>query len=157
MGHVLLRWSAVSSIAILLASSSTAVAQDPSVQVDSDSPAGTEYGLPVDQARRTGAAPSAPTPGDDAPGIAGAAGARGTLFGEGIAQEKTASDPGGPAREQASGSTSSGSTAGGERAFAPTAQPSGSALPWLLGSALLVLVIGAGLSRALRRVARPSQ
>jgi hypothetical protein len=167
-----MRWSAVSSIAILLASSSAAVAQDPSVQVDSDSPAGTEYGLPVEQARSNGA-PSAPSRGDDPPGAAAAAGtaataggtgaaaAARTLFGEGIAAQetKTRSKPSGRARERASGSASSGSTAtiGGERAFAPTAQPSGSALPWLVGSALLVMVIGVALSRALRRVARPSQ
>jgi hypothetical protein len=36
----------------------------------------------------------------------------------------------------------------------PTPEPSGSAIPWLLGSGALVILIGVGVSRALKRMDR---
>jgi hypothetical protein len=152
----LLRGSAVTALVLLLIAAPVA-AQEVRPQVDPDSPAGTEYALPLDQAMRSGAAPSTPSSGDEARGAASSK----ALFGTGIASPaKSISDGSGGSPQPTAGSSdaragSSGARAKGspDRAVTAATQPSGSALRWLLGSGFLVLVLGAALSVALRRAA----
>jgi hypothetical protein len=138
------RRAAVTTIVILGASASTAWAQDLDVQVDPDSPAGQEYALPVDQANRVAGTPSGSAAGD--------AGAK-PLFGEGVkpARARAATRPEAPASPETSSADDGGTP---RSSVTRAAEPSGSALPWLLGSGAVVVLIGVGLSRALRRVAR---
>jgi hypothetical protein len=161
----LLRRSVATTIVILLASGPAALAQNPAVQVDPGSPAGTEYALPVDQARAIGGAAAKPGAGESAsPGEHGA-----TLFGEGVTPPRTSASRR-DARQRAGSHRATGGDGaaaptpdgapgapGSARVFAPVGESSHSALPWLVGSGALVLVLGAGLGRALRRVARPSE
>jgi len=154
----LLRRSTATTIVILLASGPGAAAQNPAVEVDPDSPAGTEYALPVDQARLSAGASASTAAREGAPfDSAGPA-----LFGEGVTpppadatsrrRARQASPTGAPARSP--GSAGARET---PRTSTPVGEPSDSPVAWLLGSGALVLLVGAGLSRALRHVARPSE
>ena len=154
----LLRRSTATTILILLASGPGALAQNPAIQVDPDSPAGTEYALPVDQARLSAGASASAAAG----GGASSDGAGTALFGEGVTPPAGATASGRRARQASpagASAVSPGSAGAREtsRTFAPVGEPSDSAVPWLVGSGALVLLAGAGLSRALRRVARPTE
>ena len=82
--------SVIALFVVALALPPTAQAQGPGVFVDPESPAGTEYAIPLEEARRHGAPDAEPRPrgGDAAP----------PLFGEGITPA-----PGGPAAGAGSG------------------------------------------------------
>jgi len=146
--------------ACALLAPSAASAQEP-VRVDPDSPAGVEYKLPLDQARRDGdGAQSGGGSRDPAP-----------LFGAGITRD--GSQPGGGGGEDASrgdgeesedsGDSGAPSAGGGEGAGpgATDSRPSFSAAvpasggSWtgltLGGIALAVVVVGTGLGLGLRR------
>ncbi len=154
---------------LLLAVPVAAQAQD-SPRLDPDSPAGVEYKLPFDQARRD-AVPDGG--GGGGPGSGGGSGDA-PLFGAGI-EPHGARNGGGdteaviaraverPDRGQSDGGGESGSTGGGDAAGsgpggAPpaltttAAEAGGSATGLLLGGvALAVLVLGGALGLALRR------
>lgn len=149
----MLRPLAVTIVAFVLTATTASAANDPGIQVDPDSPAGTEYGLPVDQAKRVGG--SAPTPG------AGATAGAAALFGEGVTRLRSESQGAADGRGRSADTSNAGvarksdsaSSGGG---VAAATQPAGSALPWLLGSGALVLVLGAAIGVGLRRASGPS-
>jgi hypothetical protein len=90
--------AAVLCLGVMLAGGSSASAQDEGVHVDPNSPAGKEYALPLDSARRDsdgGTTPSGGTSSHSAP-----------LFGTGI------SDSGGSSGGEGSGSNAGGGKAG---------------------------------------------
>jgi len=143
-------------IACALVVPSGATAQEP-VQVDPDSPAGVEYQLPLEQARR-----------DAAPGggggrrtrSGGGSGAPVPLFGAGITRD--GSQSGGGADGNRGGAEQSGdrgdrgaSGADGGEATGSRAGPAenggGSSGLFLGGIAVAVLVLGGALGLALRR------
>jgi hypothetical protein len=91
-----------------LALPTAAQAQGPGVFVDPDSPAGTEYAIPLEEARRHGAPDAAPRPGG---GDAGP-----PLFGEGITRAPGASAARGGSAGSADGSEGTGGGGrGGDR------------------------------------------
>jgi hypothetical protein len=139
--------AALTLAALTLAASAPAAAQDDDPRVDPDSPAGTEYRLPVDRAREqvSGGASAAP----------GAA----PLFGEGVEPADT-----GSGRRPSSGSAGAGSTTTtGEqpalgtsspeivRAQAPPPDGGGGSLVAIAGGAAGVLLIGGLAGLAWRR------
>jgi hypothetical protein len=98
-------------VALLFASlalPTAAQAQGPGVFVDPDSPAGTEYAIPLEEARRNGAPDAEPRPGGgqaDPP-----------LFGEGIRRAPGASAAGGGSAGAADGGEGTdGGRRGGDR------------------------------------------
>jgi hypothetical protein len=78
-------------LAALLALPAAAAAQSAGVHVDPDSPAGTEYAIPLEEARRQGSGGGDPGAG----GRAGGGPRPAPLFGEGIEPGPSASGPGG--------------------------------------------------------------
>jgi hypothetical protein len=108
----------IAILAALLALPPSAAAQRGGAAVDPESPAGTEYAIPLEEARRHGAG------GDpEADGRAGG-GARGApLFGEGI--EPAPSGPGRGGGSAGGGDGESGSTGGGLAPNADGLAPNG--------------------------------
>lgn len=165
------------AVACALVAPSAAAAQEP-VQLDPDSPAGVEYQLPLDQARRD----AAPDAGGGGPRSDGGSGGPAPLFGAGIApdgsqdgdagggdgtaddRDATADDRKRSVGEQSRGSDDSGApgAGGGDAAgpgasqsapsFSATADGGGASNGLTLGGiALAVVVVGGGLGLALRR------
>jgi hypothetical protein len=87
-----------------LALPTAAQAQGPGVFVDPDSPAGTEYAIPLEEARRNGA--------PDAEPRRGGGGADPPLFGEGITRAPSGSAAGGGSAGSAGGGEGSGDGGG---------------------------------------------
>jgi hypothetical protein len=146
-------WSFCGVLVVALVLAAPVQGQDDAPRVDPDSPAGTEYELPLDRAREEASGGG---------GTSGAAAAAAPLFGEGI--EPTASSSGKGARSGArstgtaapvpeEGHTADSSTAT-VRAQAP--QPGGGLGGALAigGGAAAVLALGALGGLALRRRAR---
>jgi hypothetical protein len=126
--------------------------------VDPGSPAGKEYALPLDQARRQAR-------GGDSSGGGGAGGSaqksssgRSALFGEGIkpAKGQSAGKAAGGAGAAGGGSTGAGApgSEAARRLSAPTAAGSGSPTLTDGGIALAVLLAAGGLGLLFRRVLR---
>jgi hypothetical protein len=137
---------------MLAASASAATAQDPGVQVDPNSPAGKEYALPVDQANQVAGTPSSTS----SRSTVGRADSR-PLFGEGVKPTARGASRGRAVPATGSTSSSPAAVAAGDElrsGAVPAPEPSGSAIPWLLGSGALVILIGVGVSRALKRMDR---
>jgi hypothetical protein len=159
-------------VACALVAPSAAAAQEP-VQVDPDSPAGVEYKLPLEQARRDAA------PGADGGGVGprsgGGSGGPAPLFGAGISAAGSQSDGSGGAGatggdgnradgEQSRDDGGGGAAGGGGSAAGPgagesapsagtTADENGGGSTGLIlgGIALAVVVVGGALGLALRR------
>jgi hypothetical protein len=74
----------VAAAVLLALTAATASAQEDGVFIDPDSPAGTEYAIPLEQARREAAGGGSPTPGGGSP-TPGRAAEGQPLFGAGIA------------------------------------------------------------------------
>jgi hypothetical protein len=136
--------------AALLAAAPGALAQDPGVTIDQDSPSAKEYEIPLESVRR-GAVPGADTSAPVVPGERGAA----PLFGAGVTKRGATRSPG--KRSSPSG--------GGRRAAivpepavvqaaasSPGAPDGGAGTAALIvGSGALVLALGAGAGVLLRR------
>jgi hypothetical protein len=158
-------------VACALVAPSAAAAQEP-VQVDPDSPAGVEYKLPLEQARRDAGGSGG---GGGSPGSGGGSAGPAPLFGAGISAAGSQSDGSGGAGatggdgNRADGEQSrdggggeavagEGSTAGpGAGESAPSAgttadEDGGGSTGLILGGiALAVVVVGGALGLALRR------
>ncbi|MEJ7787504.1 MAG: hypothetical protein WKF96_22090 [Solirubrobacteraceae bacterium] len=163
------------AVACALVAPPAATAQEP-VQLDPDSPAGVEYQLPLDQARRD----AAPDAGGGGPRSDGGSGGPAPLFGAGIApdgsqdgggggdaaaddRDATADDRKRGVGEQSRGSDDSAPGAGGgdpagpgagqsASSFSATADGGGASNGLTLGGiALAVVVVGGTLGLALRR------
>jgi hypothetical protein len=152
---------AVAALGLLLAAPSGAVAQgEGGVHVDPNSPAGKEYALPLDSARREAAggqkgAGTGTSPGQGAPAARGGT----PLFGAGIrpARSRKARSGGAQAaRDRTKGGPSKRSRqAAGPQAAAISGGASGGT-GTTIGVALAVLALGCGLGFALRRALRSS-
>jgi hypothetical protein len=167
---------AAAFLILLLAPPSAAMAQGPGVFVDPDSPAGKEYALPLEEARREAApdasGPGAGTSGRDSGNDASASTAS-PLFGEGIEPSDSAAagndgDAGATDSSESSNRTKDGEprgagpaslagdrgpTARGSAAVeAAAAEGSGALLTAGMGAAVLAvgLLAGFGLRRVLR-------
>lgn len=103
---------AIAAVALLAPSASEAIAQDDGVRVDPDSPAGKEYALPLDSARRDAAGTPSAGARDEAP-----------LFGAGISKQE--SQRGSRRARRASG----GDGGGGEGSGASTDRDTGASRP----------------------------
>lgn len=141
------------------------VAAQDGVVIDPDSPAGKEYALPIEQARRDASA-GKPT-GAGAAGVTSQAGSAtrtgGTpLFGTGISnaryRQKGANRQGDPGRDGSSpgrGNTTSGSAAGpSSGSGVAQGSVSGSTRLWILVAGGAVLVLGAAAGLGMRRIDR---
>ena len=146
-------------ILIALVLPSGASAQEDGVFVDPEGPAGKEYAIPLDQARRQGSARGGAGRGGVEPGAPGSA----PLFGEGVSRAGTrgrsrGGDSGGSGGEDGRDGRSGGrgGEAGGDARF-PTAaaldtEGSGASAGVVTGGvALAVVLIGLLLGLALRR------
>jgi hypothetical protein len=138
---------AAAFLILLLAPPSAAMAQGPGVFVDPDSPAGKEYALPLDQARRE-AAPDASGPGAGRTGRDSGGDASGStappLFGEGIEP----SDGAAAGKDGDSGATDSSDSSNrrrdGETPGAGLASRAGDGAPTARGSAAIEAAAGEG-------------
>ena len=152
------------ALLVLVVAAPPAIARDDGVSVDPDSPAGVEYAVPLDQARR------------EATGTAGggSAGADGDqpLFGVGIERSSAGSGGGGGAKGSGgsgrSAGTGGGSSGGGTQAGADEAEGNGASAAAIevaasggsstgllsAGIAMAVLLLGLLGGLGLRRVLR---
>jgi hypothetical protein len=135
----------------MLSWTASATAQS-GIQVDPDSPSGTEYQLPLDRARRDAQPPAAPS------SRSGSADASAPAFGAGIRSSApdTAGGGGGPAAAKDSpraptGSTASGAEAGRVAAVRIANESSDTSLLLVCLIAAGVLVAGGGIGFAVRR------
>ncbi len=135
-------------------SGTAAAAQAPSYQPDS--PAGTEYAIPLDEARKTG---SASTDSSTHRGSSGAqksgsssnADDQSALFGEGIAPAKKASAAAGTARKPSKTTAKTTAVAAAQAPTTERLRPAASSISGTavaLGTGGLVLVLGAALTGA---------
>jgi hypothetical protein len=129
----------------------TAPAQDePGVVVDPDSPAGKEYAIPLDEARRESGA-TIPGGGGGSDDSSGGGAASGALFGAGISPK-----PGSTARPSGKSGNGSESSPGADRPAGggSAADTSDDPAPLLLigGGAALVLLVGTAVALGLRRL-----
>lgn len=168
------------AVACALAAPSTGAAREPA-QLDPDSPAGVEYELPLDQARRDAAPDAGGGAGGGGPGAGPRSGSEGPapLFGTGITRKASPSGGGqatadeaerrrqvvkSPERASGDSGDPGAAGAGGEDAACPRAGDSapclgstaatdgGSSTDLILGGiALAVVVTGGVLGLALRR------
>jgi hypothetical protein len=131
-----------------------AAAQAPSYQPDS--PAGTEYAIPLDEARKTGSAsagPGAARGSSDGPtgGSASDTNDRSALFGEGIAPATKSSAAAGAAHKGSKTLAKTTRAASAEPATAGHIRPAASSISATtvaLGTGGLVLALGAALTGA---------
>jgi hypothetical protein len=130
-----------------------ALAQAPSYQPDS--PAGTEYAIPLDEARKTGSAASG-TGGQhrsSEPQKSGAASDDGSeLFGEGVAPAKRSSAAGGTSHESSKKTAKATASAPAAPSEAGHLRPTASGISGTavaLGTGGLVLALGAALTGAI--------
>jgi hypothetical protein len=167
------RWGGWLVVVVSLAglggvSGTAAAAQAPSYQPDS--PAGTEYAIPLDEARKTGSASkdSGAHRGSAAAQNSGSSSSSNTddqsaLFGEGIAPAKKSAAAAGTARKPSKTTAKTTPAAAAAAAAAPTTgrlRPAASSISGTavaLGTGGLVLLLGAALTGAAvlsRRVPR---
>jgi hypothetical protein len=147
---------AVLAAGALAAAPGAAAGQEPGVVVDPGSPAGKEYAIPVDRARRDAGVDRAPHAS-----TGGSAEAKPELFGAGITPRKPAAKKPAKARSKRGGGDGSGAapggggdsggSGGGGPAVSVQSRPSANALPWLAGPAAAVLLIGAAAGLLMRR------
>lgn len=129
------------AVALILAIPGAAWAQEDEVFVDPDSPAGTEYQLPLDRAREAAGGGGASGSGGGSAG--GAASGEAPLFGAGVerAESRSARD----GRATGSAGTSTGSAEAADRgAITPPAVRAQAPSPDDGGGALLAVGAGAG-------------
>ncbi len=139
----------IGTVGAALAAASPALAKDPPVFVDPDpdSPAGTEYAIPLDKAR------------DEADGDSGRSTGAAPLFGEGISRSDQAAgstagsgDDGSGGGAGGSGSGRSGSGPGGSDsdsnigAIPAASEQGGSSTGLTIGIPLAVLALGGGIA-----------
>lgn len=138
----------------------SALAQEDGVFVDPDSPAGKEYAIPLDEARREATGGEDGTPGSAPP-----------LFGEGVMPESAPREHDASDRRDRNRSSSGRNSSGDRTAATPTGPSRSEAAPGLPaagggsasatvvtgGLALAVLAAGSLIGLALRRASRRSQ
>jgi hypothetical protein len=160
----LTRIPAVSLAALTLLAAPAAAAAQSGVTVDPNSAAGKEYAIPVQRAQRDAGGAS----GTSGANIGGTSAGDGTvLFGAGITSVASGGDAAHRSgrhsatpvatqrgRQRQTPGAEAGAAAAGRsvavRALAEPA-PSSDELPWLLGTAALVLALGLGVGLAARR------
>jgi hypothetical protein len=124
------------------------------VHVDPGSPAGKEYAIPLESARREGAGGGAQGSGDKSgtgSGNKGASGSSPPLFGAGISQAKRHSSGGGGKNGGSGGSGGGDAAPNAAKSVAARADDGGSASLRTAGIAALVLLVGGALGLGLRR------
>ena len=126
-----------------------AQAQEPGVHIDPQSPAGTEYALPLVQARGDNAAPR--SGGSTGGGSAAQPGAAPARFGAGIGDGKNDGGSSGGGRPRHRTAPGRGGAAAPPRDIATAAAQPDSTSPVIAGLAGLVLLAGLGLGLLLRR------
>ena len=134
----------------------TAAAQAPSYQPDS--PAGTEYAIPLDEARKTGSAATgkssdAGASGKQASGSSSGGDGRSALFGEGVGRvKKSSKSSAGTSHKPASTSTKAPGAASAAPPATANLRPAASSVSGTavaLGTGGLVLALGAALAGAI--------
>lgn len=148
-------WLIVAALAGLgVVSGPAAAAQTPSYQPDS--PAGTEYAIPLDEARKTGSASAGTgatrgSSGGPVGGSASDANDQSALFGEGIAPAKKSSGAAGTPHKRSKTPTKTTPAASAEPPAAGLMRPAASGISGTtvaLGTGGLVLALGAALTGA---------
>jgi hypothetical protein len=137
----------LAALAFVLPTGSAAGKEEPGVHVDPGSPAGKEYAIPLESARREGAGGGVQGSGG---GGGSASGSSPPLFGAGISQAKRHSSDGG-GKDAGSGDSGGGAAPSAAKSVAARADDGGSASLRTAGIAALVLLVGGGLGLGLRR------